>query len=82
MSSLLIPRFLYINTETEMMMTYGKPEAKFNNGIQYQGLLSVFIAIGLGWLIYYCGRTFIAVKVNVGKGKRTMVVFFVAWNLD
>ena len=51
MSSLLTPRFLYIKTETEMMMTYGKPEAKFNKGIQYQGLLSVFILVYFGWLI-------------------------------
>ena len=42
-SSLLIPRFLYINTETDIIITYGKPEAKFKTGIQYQGLLSVFI---------------------------------------
>ena len=47
MSSLLIPRFLYIKTETEMMITYGKPEAKFNKGIQNQGLLSVFIFMKL-----------------------------------
>ena len=43
MSSLLMPKFLYINTETDIMITYGKPEAKFKTGIQYQGLLSVFI---------------------------------------
>lgn len=42
-SSLLIPKFLYIKTDTEMIMAYGKPEAKFNSGIQYQGDFSEFI---------------------------------------
>ena len=30
-------------TDTEIIMAYGKPEAKFKTGIQYQGLLSVFM---------------------------------------
>jgi hypothetical protein len=38
-----MPKFLYIKTDTEMIIAYGKPDAKFNNGIQYQGFFSDFI---------------------------------------
>ena len=52
MSSLLIPRFLYIITETEIMIAYGKPEAKFKTGIQYQGLVFVFELFILVWFYW------------------------------
>jgi hypothetical protein len=43
MSSLSIPGFVH-NNENRDIIVKGRPEAKFKKGIQYQGLLSVFIS--------------------------------------
>jgi hypothetical protein len=48
-------------TETEIIIAYGSPEAKLKIGIQYQGLLSVFIFNAL-WLVFIS----VVVLIKVG----------------